>query len=58
MKSEEARTELEHIGGIGETVANAIAEFFAEKHNQDALNHLLPELDVASPYLERILVKA
>ena len=48
MKSEEARTELEHIGGIGETVANAIAEFFAEKHNQDALNHLLPELDVAA----------
>src|SRR5205814_7679463 len=46
MKSREALVELDHIGGIGETVASAIVEFFAEKHNREALDHLLPELEV------------
>ena len=38
--------ELDSISGIGETVAEAIKDFFDEPHNRKALDHLLPELDI------------
>jgi DNA ligase (NAD+) len=37
----EAYAELDNIGGIGEVAADAIAEFFAEPHNLEAVNALL-----------------
>ncbi|MGH6889780.1 MAG: NAD-dependent DNA ligase LigA [Rhizomicrobium sp.] len=46
MEGGEATEELDSISGIGETVAQAIADFFGEPHNRKALDHLLPELDV------------
>jgi DNA ligase (NAD+) len=44
--SEEDYEELTHIGGIGETVADAIVEFFKEKKNRAAIEALLKEVDV------------
>jgi DNA ligase (NAD+) len=38
--------DLLSIDGIGETVAEALVEFFAEPHNQDIVDRLLTELDV------------
>jgi DNA ligase (NAD+) len=46
MESPQAMQELDSISGIGETVAEAIKDFFDEPHNRKALDHLLPELDV------------
>jgi DNA ligase (NAD+) len=46
MEGEEALAELDDIGGIGETVAEAVRDFFAEPHNRKAVDHLLPELEV------------
>jgi DNA ligase (NAD+) len=40
----EARTELNGIEGVGDVVAEAVAEFFSEKHNEDALDALLKEV--------------
>jgi DNA ligase (NAD+) len=37
----EARAEINNIEGIGEVVAEAIADFFAEKHNEEVLDALL-----------------
>jgi DNA ligase (NAD+) len=37
----EARAEINNIEGFGEVVAEAIADFFAEKHNEDVLDALL-----------------
>ncbi|MGH6823045.1 MAG: helix-hairpin-helix domain-containing protein, partial [Methylocella sp.] len=37
----EARAEINDIEGFGEVVAEAIADFFAEKHNEDVLDALL-----------------
>ena len=37
-KGGEAFEELDSIGGIGAVVAQAIADFFAEKHNREALD--------------------
>ncbi|MGH6835568.1 MAG: NAD-dependent DNA ligase LigA [Methylocella sp.] len=37
----EARAEINNIEGLGEVVAEAIADFFAEKHNEDVLDALL-----------------
>jgi DNA ligase (NAD+) len=45
MQSEHAAAELDSIEGIGEVMAEAIADFFAEKHNRDAIDHLVKELD-------------
>lgn len=42
----EAWQELNHIGGIGEIVAEAVVEFFKEKKNREALDRLLKEIDV------------
>jgi DNA ligase (NAD+) len=46
MEGENALAELDDIGGIGETVAEAIRDFFAEPHNRRAVDHLLQELHV------------
>ena len=46
MKSENAREELESLEGIGGIVAEAICDFFDEKHNVKALDRLLEWLTV------------
>ena len=51
MAEKNAAEELESIEGIGETVAEAIKDFFDEPHNRKAVAHLLKEvtvLDVAA----------
>jgi DNA ligase (NAD+) len=40
----EARAELNAIEGVGDVVAEAVADFFAEKHNEDQLDALLKEV--------------
>ncbi len=42
----EAYLDLNSIEGIGEVVANAIVEFFAEPHSVEAVDALLKEVDV------------
>lgn len=42
----DARAEINNIEGIGEVVAEAIADFFAEKHNEEVLDALLQEVSV------------
>ena len=42
----EAYADLNDIGGIGDIVADAVVEFFAEKRNVKALNDLLSEIEV------------
>jgi len=46
MESEHAVEELDAIEGIGETVAQAVKDFFDEKHNRDLVRRLLKEVDV------------
>jgi DNA ligase (NAD+) len=46
MEGATAQGELDSIGGIGEVVAEAIIDFFAEPHNRKALAHLLKEVEV------------
>jgi len=43
-KETEAFKELDNIEGIGEVVAEAIADFFAEPHNVRVVDHLLKEV--------------
>ena len=42
----EAYADLNNIAGIGDIVADAVVEFFAEKRNVKALNDLLAEIEV------------
>jgi DNA ligase (NAD+) len=42
----EAYQDLNNIGGVGEIVADAVVEFFAEKRNVKALDELLDEIEV------------
>jgi DNA ligase (NAD+) len=46
MEGEGAVAELSEIGGIGEVVAQAVKDFFDEKHNRKLVDHLLKEVDV------------
>jgi DNA ligase (NAD+) len=46
MKAPNAHEELESLEGIGAVVAEAIGDFFAEKHNVKALDRLLAWLEV------------
>ena len=46
MESKNAVEDLDAIEGIGLAVAEAIKDFFDEKHNRDALKRLLKEVDV------------
>ncbi|MGZ5926254.1 MAG: NAD-dependent DNA ligase LigA, partial [Rhizomicrobium sp.] len=48
MKAQNAREELESLEGIGGIVAEAICDFFDEKHNVKALDRLLAWLDVTA----------
>ncbi|MDB5649808.1 MAG: ligase, NAD-dependent, partial [Hyphomicrobiales bacterium] len=43
-EASEARRELNAIEGVGDVVAEAVADFFAEKHNEDVLDALLKEV--------------
>jgi DNA ligase (NAD+) len=55
MESENAVAELSEIGGIGEVVAQAVKDFFDEKHNRKLVDHLLGEVEVvplAAPKIE------
>jgi DNA ligase (NAD+) len=60
----EAFADLTNIGGIGDTVAAAIAEFFAEPHNVEVVEALLqqvtvtplPSVDTASPVAGKTVV--
>jgi DNA ligase (NAD+) len=45
-RDSEAFGDLRNIGGIGEIVAAAIAEFFAEPHNMDVVEALLQQVTV------------
>jgi DNA ligase (NAD+) len=52
MKSDHAVSDLDAIEGVGETVAEAIKDFFGEPHNVAAISHLTKEVrvqDVAAP---------
>jgi DNA ligase (NAD+) len=40
----DARAELNAIEGVGDVVAEAVADFFAEKHNEDVLDALMAEV--------------
>ena len=51
-KDSDAYREIDDIEGIGETVVDALIEFFSEAHNREQLSALLKEIEVA-PY-ERI----
>jgi DNA ligase (NAD+) len=45
-KDSEAYRELDDIEGIGETVVDALVEFFGERHNLEALDELLEQVEV------------
>jgi DNA ligase (NAD+) len=44
----EAYQDLNAIDGVGEVVADAIVEFFKERHNQEALDRLLEQITVTA----------
>jgi len=46
MQGEHAVEELDSIEGIGEVMARAIKDFFDEKHNRQALDRLLKQVEV------------
>ncbi len=45
MESETAQHDLDAIEGIGETVAEAIADFFKEPHNRKVVSELMKEVE-------------
>ncbi len=53
MESAEAVRELDAIEGIGEVMAEAIKDFFDEKHNREALKRLLKHVTVADMEVPR-----
>ena len=55
-KDSEAYADIDNIEGIGETVVDALIDFFSEPHNREAVDALLAEIDV-QPY-ERIAAVA
>ena len=44
----EAWTELTSLDGIGDVVAEAVVQFFAERHNQEVVNGLLDQVTVVA----------
>ncbi len=46
MQNDTAVAELDAIEGVGETVAEAVKDFFDEPHNKRAVEHLRAEVDV------------
>jgi DNA ligase (NAD+) len=55
-KDSDAYRDIDNIEGIGETVVDALIDFFGERHNQEQLHALLDEVTV-KPY-ERLQLKA
>jgi DNA ligase (NAD+) len=64
-KGSEAYEELDNIEGIGETVVDALVDFFSEPHNLEALGDLEAQVDVqpfvraatrASPVSDKVVV--
>jgi DNA ligase (NAD+) len=55
-KDSEAYADIDNIEGIGETVVDALIDFFSEPHNLEAVDALLAEIDV-QPY-ERVAAVA
>lgn len=55
-KGSDAYEDIDNIEGIGETVVDALVDFFGEQHNQEQVDALLNEVTV-KPY-ERIQTKA
>ncbi|SFV25905.1 DNA ligase (NAD+) [Hyphomicrobium facile] len=55
-KGSDAYEDIDNIEGIGETVVDALVDFFGEQHNQEQVDALLNEVTV-KPY-ERIQAKA
>jgi DNA ligase (NAD+) len=51
-KDSDAYRDLDNIEGIGQTVIDALAAFFCERHNVEAIEELLSEVTV-EPYLHR-----
>ena len=43
-ETSEARAEIRNISGVGEVVAEAVADFFAEQHNEQVLDALMAEV--------------
>jgi DNA ligase (NAD+) len=54
MEGPNALEELDAVEGIGPTLAEAIRDFFDEKHNRDALKRLLKEVDVTDAAVPQI----
>ena len=52
MESEHALADLDAIGGIGETLAKEIVEFFGERHNREVVARLMKT--VTTLPLERV----
>jgi len=46
MRSKDAAEELDSIEGIGDVMAKAITDFFAEEHTIEALDRLLAQIEV------------
>lgn len=55
-KGSDAYEDIDNIEGIGETVVDALIDFFGEQHNQEQVDALLTEVKV-KPY-ERLQTKA
>ena len=55
-KGSDAYEDIDNIEGIGETVVDALIDFFGEQHNQEQVDALLAEVKV-KPY-ERLQTKA
>jgi DNA ligase (NAD+) len=47
-KGSEAYQDIDNIEGIGETVVDALIDFFSEQHNQEQLDALLKEVNVTA----------
>ena len=54
MEGENAVAELDEIDGVGEVLAQAVKDFFDEKHNRSLVDHLLKEVDVVPLAAPRI----
>ncbi|HSC17498.1 MAG TPA: NAD-dependent DNA ligase LigA [Rhizomicrobium sp.] len=53
MEDDGAVAELDSIEGVGQTVAQAVKDFFDEAHNRKALDHLLEQVTVTAVRFSR-----
>jgi DNA ligase (NAD+) len=47
-KDEETREEMDNLDQIGDTVIDAIADYFGERHNRDAVERLVKQVTIAA----------